>query len=132
MILPWVGVVLLIPFFSRVASPLYALTCKDVPFEWSDACEDVFTQLKMLLTQASILAFPNFSRDFHLEMDASGLGLGAILRLWSTVWQTHAHVGQSPYKTLGYMRMNFSRQFARTIINHETVCKAVLILQQQR
>ena len=55
-----------------------------------------------------------------------------ILRLRSTVWHTRAHVGQSPYKTIGYMRMNFSHQFARTIIDRETVCKAVLILQQQR
>ena len=28
--------------------------------------------------------------------------------------------------------MNFSRQFVCTIINCETVCKAILILQQQR
>lgn len=58
---------------------MYALTRKNVPFEWSDACENAFTQLKTLLTQAPILAFPNFSQDFHLETDASGLGLGAVL-----------------------------------------------------
>ena len=68
-----------IPLFSRVAGPLYALTRKDVPFEWSSAREDAFTQLKALLIQAPILAFPNFSRDFHLETNASGLGLGAVL-----------------------------------------------------
>ena len=68
-----------IPLFSLVASPLYALTRKDIPFEWSDACENAFTQLKTLLTQAPILAYPNFSQDFHLETDASGLGLGAVL-----------------------------------------------------
>ena len=48
-----------IPLFSRVAGPLYALTRKDVPFESSSACEDAFTQLKVLLTRAPILAFPN-------------------------------------------------------------------------
>ena len=68
-----------IPLFSRVAGPLCALTRKDVPFEWSSACEDAFMQLKALLTRAPILAIPNFSRDFHLETDASGLGLGAVL-----------------------------------------------------
>ena len=55
-----------------------------------------------------------------------------MLRLRSTVCHMRAQVSQSPYKTLGYMRMNFSCQFSHTIINHETVCKAVLILQQQR
>ena len=68
-----------IPLFSRVASPLHALTRKDAPFEWSTACEEAFSELKSLLTRAPILAFPDFSRDFHLETDASGLGLGAVL-----------------------------------------------------
>ena len=62
----------------------------------------------------------------------AGVYTDFTLRLWSTVWHTCTHVGQSPYKTLGYMCMNISRQFARTIIDRETVCKAVLILQQQR
>lgn len=52
---------------------------KDAPFVWTEACEKSFTQLKSLLTEAPILAFPNFSRDFRLETDASGLGLGAVL-----------------------------------------------------
>jgi hypothetical protein len=65
--------------FSKVASPLYALTRKDVPFVWTDACEKSFAQLKSLLTEAPILAFPDFSREFRLETDASGLGLGAVL-----------------------------------------------------
>ena len=68
-----------IPLVSRVAGPLYALTRKDTPFDWTHACEEAFTHLKALLTQVPILAFPNFSKDFHLETDASDLGLGALL-----------------------------------------------------
>ena len=68
-----------IPEFSKIAAPLYCLTRKDAPFIWTDACEKAFVELKTLLTNAPILAFPNFSRDFHLETDASGLGLGAVL-----------------------------------------------------
>ena len=68
-----------IPQFSKVASPLYALTRKDVPFVCTEACEKAFALLKSLLTNAPVLTFPNFSVDFHLETDASGLGLGAVL-----------------------------------------------------
>ena len=68
-----------IPSFSKVATPLYALTKKDTPFEWTSSCEEAFNQLKTILTEAPVLAFPNFSCDFRLETDASGLGLGAVL-----------------------------------------------------
>ena len=47
-----------IPNFSVIAEPLYALTRKDAVFLWSDSCAEAFARLKMLLTQAPILAFP--------------------------------------------------------------------------
>ena len=68
-----------VPAFSSVANPLYSLTRKDVAFVWSQECDTAFTQLKELLTQAPVLAYPSFGRDFLLETDASGVGLGAIL-----------------------------------------------------
>ena len=68
-----------VPCFSSVASPLYALTRKDTPFEWSSDCATAFTQLKTLLTQSPVLAYPRFSEEFLLETDASGIGLGAVL-----------------------------------------------------
>ena len=65
--------------FSRVAGPLYELTRKDVEFLWKPKHQEVFCQLKQLLINAPVLAFPDFSKDFILETDASGVGLGAIL-----------------------------------------------------
>ena len=68
-----------IPSFSKVATPLYALTKKDAPFEWTSSCEEAFHQLKTILTEAPVLVFSDISCDFCLETDASGLGLGVIL-----------------------------------------------------
>ena len=68
-----------VPGFSAVASPLFALTRKDAPFLWTRSCEEALEKLKELMTEAPLLSFPDFSRDFLLETDASGEGLGAVL-----------------------------------------------------
>jgi len=68
-----------IPGFSRIAGPLFALTHKGSEFIWSTECENVFKQLKSLLTDAPLLVFPDFEKEFILEIDASGQGLGAVL-----------------------------------------------------
>jgi len=65
--------------FSVVANPLFSITKKDVKYDWSPACEAAFQQLKKQLTEAPILAFPDFSRGFLFERDVSGVGLGAVL-----------------------------------------------------
>ena len=65
--------------FSKVAGPLFTLIRKDSPFVWSPACQEAFDALKRILTEAPVLAFPDFSKEFLLETDASGAGLGAVL-----------------------------------------------------
>ena len=68
-----------VPNFSAVARPLHALTKKEVPFDWTESCQESFVRLKELLTTSPILVLPDFQRDFMLETDASGQGLGAVL-----------------------------------------------------
>ena len=70
-----------VPHFATVAAPLHHLTKKDTPFEWSDACETAFCELKSLLTRASVLVYPCFGQgqSFLFETDASIVGLGATL-----------------------------------------------------
>ena len=65
--------------FAAEANPLHALTHKDVPFIWDTACQKAFERLKQLMTEAPLLAFPDFRQSFLLQTDASGLGLGAVL-----------------------------------------------------
>ena len=70
-----------VPGFAKIAAPLHALTKKDVPFNWTPQCDEAFCKLKDLLVTAPVLAYPHFGSDkeFILETDASGLGLGAVL-----------------------------------------------------
>ena len=65
--------------FSSIASHLTRLTQKNVPFQWSDECEESFQKLKALLTSAPILALPVEGKDFTVYCDASRIGLGCVL-----------------------------------------------------
>jgi hypothetical protein len=65
--------------FSIIAHPLYNLLKKDVKYDWSEACQKAFDELKLRLTTASVLAHPNYDKEFILQTDASILGLGGEL-----------------------------------------------------
>lgn len=85
-----------IPNFAQIAAPLTKLLSgffkkhpkarsvprtTDTPWDerWQIAQQEAFESLKAKLTSAPVLAFPDFSLPFVVEVDASLLGLGAVL-----------------------------------------------------
>ena len=48
-------------------------------FEWTLVQQESFDKLKLALTSAPVLAYPNYEKPFLLETDASLKGLGAVL-----------------------------------------------------
>ena len=64
--------------FSLIASPLYDLMKKGVPFVWTKQCEDAFGKLKAKLISEPILALPTDEGIYTLDTDASDQGLGVV------------------------------------------------------
>ena len=57
--------------FSRIATPLTKLTRKYVKYDWVDACQQSFEELKGRLTSTPVLALPNGRDGFVIYSDAS-------------------------------------------------------------
>ena len=65
--------------YSRKARPLTRLTEKNVDFSWGPEEEAAWQLLKDELLKAPILAYPDPTKEFILDTDASGFGIGAVL-----------------------------------------------------
>ncbi len=65
--------------FSPLAAPLTALTSPRTTFRWSDTAETVFANLKGRFSSSPILVTPDPTRQFVVEVDASEVGVGAVL-----------------------------------------------------
>ncbi|KMQ88146.1 integrase core domain protein [Lasius niger] len=61
------------------AKPLYALTEKQIKFVWENECQNAFEKLKQMLSSSPILSFPKGKSEFILDIDASNIGIGAVL-----------------------------------------------------
>lgn len=65
--------------FDIIAQPLTELLKKDAIFVWTPAQHQAFTALQSALSSAPVLALPNFQRPFHIDTNASGIGIGVVL-----------------------------------------------------
>ena len=65
--------------FAETARPLHQLTEKGRHFKWTEVCHTAFEQLKLSLMSAPVLVYPDPSKTFILDTDASDAGIGAVL-----------------------------------------------------
>ncbi len=101
--------------FSVVVAPLTKLCSPTVPFVWTSECDYAFAAAKSLLCSAPVLAAPNFTLPFQLEVDASGTGAGAVLLQAGEDGVTHP---------VSY----FSTKFKRHQLNYSTIEKETLAM----
>ena len=61
-----------------MAAPIYQLTCKNVPFDWNEECQNAFQSLKQELITNRLTYF-NPKLPLIVACDASPVGLGKVL-----------------------------------------------------
>ena len=59
--------------------PLYTLLHDDVKFQWTPEREKIFQDVKNKMTAETELTIPNTKHPFFITVDASLVGLGAVL-----------------------------------------------------
>ena len=64
--------------YGSIAAPLTRILLKDA-FVWTKDAEEAFQQLKQAMLQPPVLALPDLSKLFIVEVDAFGSGMGAVL-----------------------------------------------------
>ena len=101
--------------FAVVAEPLTRLLQKKQTFNWMEDQQTAFEKVKRLLTSAPVLAMPDFDQPFIIHVDASDLGLGAVLMQESVEKLEHP---------IGY----FSQKFSGSQRNYSTSEKEALAL----
>ena len=64
---------------SHILSPLTGLVSPKVKFQWGPEQQEAFEEAKRIMTQHTLLSFPDFNKEFHIYTDASNKQLGAVI-----------------------------------------------------
>ncbi|XP_058746621.1 uncharacterized protein LOC131619549 [Vicia villosa] len=64
--------------YATLAAPLTDLL-RSTKFVWSTEAAEAFTKLQKKMTDMPVLALPDFTKQFIIETDASGIAVGAVL-----------------------------------------------------
>ena len=65
--------------YAKIAAPMEKLLKKDVKFLWNEECQKSLDTVKEKMVTAPILVFLDWTKPFHVHVDASGIALGIIL-----------------------------------------------------
>ncbi|KAI2491351.1 transposition [Fragilaria crotonensis] len=64
---------------SHILAPLTALCSAKAKFIWHDKEQKAFEDIKAIISRETLLAYPDFSKDFHIYTDSSDYQLGAVI-----------------------------------------------------
>ncbi len=104
----------LISGFAKLTSPLTQRLEKEVPFHRNLLQKRSFNDLKEALINTIVFAFPDYKLPFAIYMDASALGLGALL-MQQDVLGKHRAVAYASRK-LNQPESNYSVTHQETLV----------------
>lgn len=97
-----------IPNYATLTEPLRALTHKDVSWEWTDTQETALKSLKQALASTPVMEYFDPAKTTELVVDASPVGLGAILTQKSNDSQ-NTHVVSYASRALSSVEQRYSQ-----------------------
>ena len=108
--------------FATIAAPLHQLTRQREVFAWTPAQQKAFEELKTRLVSAPVLAMPSDQGQFVLDVDASNVGVGAVLQ----------QAQDGGLRVVAYGSRTFNRAEANYCITRRETLAAVFGLKQFR
>ena len=67
------------PRRSEILAPLTELCSKTTKFHWSERQQKAFDEIKQIVSDKTLLAYPDFNKPFVIHTDASDRQLGAVI-----------------------------------------------------
>jgi hypothetical protein len=61
--------------YTHITTPIEKLLKKDSKFQWTEECQQSFDTLNQKMISVPILVFPDWSKEFHVHVDASTIAL---------------------------------------------------------
>ena len=107
--------------FASIARPLHRLTEKTATFEWTVECQEAFAELRHRLCTAPVLAFPDFTKPFILDTDASNTGIGGVLSQLDEQGQEHV---------IAFASRTLSKSECRYCVTRRELLTVVVFTQQ--
>jgi hypothetical protein len=65
--------------YAQITAPMEKIFKKDCQFQWTEECQQIFDTLKQKMVTAPILVFLDWSKEFHVHVDAYFIALGSVL-----------------------------------------------------
>ena len=97
-----------IPDYATKTEPLRKLTHKDQPWEWTSQHDSAVDQLKEALVNAPVTAYFDPTKDTEISVDASPVGLAAILSQVDGKTGTH-HIVTYASRSLSETEQRYSQ-----------------------